>query len=183
MSEREATQPDNLKDIFLSYNKTDKKWVLDLAASIESETLDRTPASRKLRVFLDEWDMDVGDNIISKMNEGLKASHFFAVVMSQEFFGSGCPNFEWTHVVSQDPTNAKRRIIPIFLRDASLDGKRRIEFSAPFNVEHRTPKRRRSRKATRPSDVIEPRPSASFLDGFGRTLSCPPSPMTYLDVG
>jgi hypothetical protein len=123
-----------LKDIFLSYNKADKKWVHTLAAQIESETLDGTPGTRKLTVFLDEWDMDTGDNIINKMNEGLKVSRFFAVVMSPEFFGSGWTNFEWTHVVSQDPTNAKRRIIPIFLRDVSLDGKLRIEFPAPFNV-------------------------------------------------
>ena len=123
-----------MKDIFLSYNKADKKWVHDLAARIESETLDGTPASRRLSVFLDEWDMDIGDNLINKMNEGLKISQFFAVVMSPEFFGSGWTNFEWTHVVSQDPMNAQRRIIPIFLREVSLDGKRRIEFPAPFNV-------------------------------------------------
>lgn len=47
-----------MKDIILSCNKADKKWVYDLAARIESETLDGTPASRRLSVFLDEWDMD-----------------------------------------------------------------------------------------------------------------------------
>jgi len=127
-------QAPELKDIFLSYNKADKKWVHALAAQIESETLDGTPASRKLTVFLDEWDMDIGDNLINKMNEGLKVSRYFGVVMSPEFFGSGWTNFEWTHVVSQDPTNTKSRIIPIYLRDVSKDGKRRIEFPAPFNV-------------------------------------------------
>ena len=127
-------ETDDLKDIFLSYNRADKKWVHALAAQIESETIDGTPGSRKLRVFLDEWDMDVGDNIVNKMNSGLRASRFFAVVMSPEFFGSGWTNFEWTHVVSQDPTNTKRRIIPIFLRETTLDGKQRIEFPAPFNV-------------------------------------------------
>jgi len=130
----QAMETDDLKDIFLSYNKADKKWVHHLASQIECETLDGTPTSRKLRVFLDEWDMDVGDNLINKMNEGLKVSRFFAVVMSPEFFGSGWTNFEWTHVVSQDPTNTTRRIIPIFLREASLDRKRRLEFPAPFNV-------------------------------------------------
>jgi hypothetical protein len=125
---------DDLKDIFLSYNKADKKWVLDLAAHVESETLDGTSASRRLSVFLDEWDMDSGDNLINKMNEGLKVSRFFAVVMSPEFFGSGWTNFEWTHVVSQDPTNTKQRVIPIFLRETTLDGKQRIDRPAPFNV-------------------------------------------------
>ena len=127
-------ETNELKDIFLSYNKADKKWVHDLAAQIESETLDGTPASRKLCVFLDEWDMDAGENMVNKMNAGLKVSRFFAVVMSPEFFGSGWTNFEWTHVVAQDPTNTKRRIIPIFLRETTLDGKQRIEFPAPFNV-------------------------------------------------
>src|SRR4051812_43771024 len=96
---------ENQKDVFLCYNKADKKWVLDLAAQIESETLDGTPNSRKVRVFLDEWDMDIGDNLVVKMNEGLKMSSFFAVVMSPEFFGSGWTIFEWTHVVSKDPIN------------------------------------------------------------------------------
>jgi hypothetical protein len=40
-------ETNDLKDIFLSYNKADKKWVHDLAARVESETLDGTPASRK----------------------------------------------------------------------------------------------------------------------------------------
>ena len=31
------------KDLFVSYNKTDKKWVHNLAAQIESETIDGTP--------------------------------------------------------------------------------------------------------------------------------------------
>ena len=80
------------------------------------------------------WDMDAGDNLINKMKEGLKVSRFFAVVMSPEFFGSGWTNFEWTHVAAQNPTNTKSRIIPIFLRETTLDGKQRIEFPAPFNV-------------------------------------------------
>lgn len=127
-------QTDTSKDIFLSYNKADKKWVQELAARIEAETLDGTRQSRNLRVFFDEWDMDTGDNLVNKMNEGLKACRFFVVVMSPEFFGSGWTNFEWTHIVSQDPTNIKRRVIPIFLRDVSMDGKQRIEMPAPFNV-------------------------------------------------
>ncbi len=129
-----TTNPTETKDVFLSYNKADKQWVHDLAARIESETLDGTPNTRKLQVFLDEWDMDSGDNMVNKMNEGLKMSRYFAVVMSPEFFGSGWTNFEWTHVVSQDPKNTQRRIIPILLRDTTLDGKHRIEFPAPFNV-------------------------------------------------
>lgn len=127
-------EKDDIKDIFLSYNKADKKWVHALAAQIEAETLDGTPSSRNLSVFLDEWDMDIGDNLVNKMNEGLKTSRFFGVVMSPEFFGSGWTNFEWTHVVSQDPTNTKRRIIPMFLRDVSKDNRQRIELPAPFNV-------------------------------------------------
>lgn len=128
------SEPEHIKDVFLSYNRADKKWVHDLAGRIESETLDATPNTRKLKVFLDEWDLEVGDNIVSKMNEGLKTSRVFAVVMSPEFFGSGWTSFEWTHVVAQDPTNAQRRIIPLFLREAFLDGKHRIDFPAPFNV-------------------------------------------------
>jgi hypothetical protein len=48
----------DLKDIFIGYNKADKKWIYTLAAQMESETLDGTPGTRKLSVFLDKWNMD-----------------------------------------------------------------------------------------------------------------------------
>jgi hypothetical protein len=62
--------------------------------------------------------------------------------LSPEFFDSGWANFEWTDQVALDPTNATGRIIPLFFREVSIDGKRRIEFPAPFTTLNRIDFRR-----------------------------------------
>src|SRR3954454_11012062 len=104
-----------LIDLFLCHNGADKDWVRDLAEQIESETFDGQPDGRPLRVFFDEWDIDVGQNLILKINEGLKVSRYVAVAISPEFLDAPWPTLEWTHVVADDPTNRKGRLIPLFL--------------------------------------------------------------------
>jgi len=105
-----------------------------LGERIEAETLDEEGKARKLSVFLDEWDIDVGENFVNRMGSGLKAARFVAAIMSPEFFKSGWTNFEWTDVVAGDPTGAQRTLIPILLRDQSLDGVERISLPPPFKA-------------------------------------------------
>lgn len=119
-------------DIFLSYNRADKTWVEDLAAQIESETIDGLVRSRHLKVWFDEWEINSGDNIITHINLGLKNSQFVAVVLSPEYLARPFPELEWTHLVAADPTNKSRRLIPLLLRDKSVDGASRIDLPAPF---------------------------------------------------
>jgi hypothetical protein len=73
------------KDIYLCFNTADRDWARNLAAQLESETIDGLPTSRRLKVFFDEWDIDSGENLIKRMNEGLQSSRFVAVVLSPKF--------------------------------------------------------------------------------------------------
>ena len=91
---------DDGTDVFLCDNSADKEWVRRLAVRIEAETIDGLPTSRKLRVFLDEWDIDFGQNVVSRISECLATTRYFAMVMSPEFFLSGWTNLEWTSVVA-----------------------------------------------------------------------------------
>lgn len=120
------------KDVYLCYNSADADWVRNLAEQLESETIDGLPGSRRLRVFLDQWDIDSGESLIQRMNEGMKHSRFVVTVLSPEFMKAPWPTFEWTHIVSEDPMNVQKRLIPVRVRDVSLDGKERIDFCAPF---------------------------------------------------
>src|SRR5438128_6407759 len=129
MSGQPVTDP---KDIYLCYVSADRDWVRDLGEQLESETIDGLPTARRLRVFLDLWDIDSGENLVLKINEGMKNSRFVATVLSPEFMNAPWPTFEWTHIVTLDPVNAQKRLIPIYLRDVSLDGKERIALCAPF---------------------------------------------------
>jgi hypothetical protein len=119
-------------DVFLCHSGADKNWVRGLAEQIESETFDGTATGRKLKVFFDEWDIDVGQNFIVRLNEGLKKSRYVAVVLSPEMLEAPWPTFEWTHIVAGDPANAQGRIIPLFAREYSEKLKKRSEFPAPF---------------------------------------------------
>ena len=124
----------NQKDVYLCFNTADREWTRNLAAQLESETIDGLPKSRKLTVFFDEWDIDSGENLIKRMNEGLESSRFVAVVLSPEFMKAPWPSFEWTHIVSLDPINDQKRLIPLLRRDVSLDGKAKIALPAPFRA-------------------------------------------------
>ena len=132
MNQQAAPPVVDLKDVYLCYNSADRVWVENLAEQLESETIDGLPTSRRLRVFLDLWDIDTGESLIQKMNEGMKNSRYVAAVLSPEFMKAPWPTFEWSHIVSLDPMNAQRRLIPLLLRDVSLDGKERIDLCAPF---------------------------------------------------
>jgi len=128
-----SSQPEAaVTDVFFCHNGADKDWVRDLAEQIESETFDGTATGRKLRVFFDEWDIDIGQNFIVRLNEGLKKSRYVAVVLSPEMLQAPWPTFEWTHIVAGDPVNAQGRIIPLFARVYSEKLKKRAEFPAPF---------------------------------------------------
>jgi hypothetical protein len=135
-------------DIFLSHTSSDKQWVTDLATQLEAEPLEDTPQSRKIKVFLDIWDIQAGENIVIKLNEALAQSRFAALVMTPEFFRSNWTALEWTHCVAEDPRNTRGRIIPILYRDISTDGKEAISLPAPFralkSLDFRTPKAHRT---------------------------------------
>jgi hypothetical protein len=123
-------------DVFLCHNAVDKDWVRELGARLEAESIDGTPDGRRLRVFFDEWDIEKGENIVTRLGQGLASGAFVAVTMSPEFFASDWTRFEWTDVVARDPANKGGRLLPLRLRDLSLDGAQRLALPAPFNAIH-----------------------------------------------
>lgn len=120
------------KDVYICYNGADLEWVKRLAEQIESETIDGAADTRSLSVFFDKWDIEAGQSLIDRMNEGMKSARHVITVLSPEFLSADWPRFEWKHIVAQDPNNSRGRLIPILLRDLSVDGKERIDLCAPF---------------------------------------------------
>jgi len=133
----DGNQKEVVSDAFISYNKADEAWVQELASRIELETSDGSATGKKLSVFFAPWDIEYRENILNRLNDGLRQASYFLPVMSPEFFESGWANLEWTDQVALDPKNSSGRIIPIFLRDVSLDKRSRIAFPPPFGVLNR----------------------------------------------
>ena len=138
------TQQEVISDVFLCHNRADKDWVRALGEQIESETFDGTASGRPLRVFFDEWDINVGENVPEKLNRALKGCRYVAIVISPEMLAAPWPTFEWTHVVAEDPINSQGRIIPVYLRHYSENMDAYAELPAPFKalnwVDFRRPK-------------------------------------------
>lgn len=120
------------KDAYICYNSNDLDWVERLAEQLESETIDGTKTSRTLNVFFDRWDMEPGDSLIDKMNEGMSKARHVVCVLSPEFLAADWPRFEWKHIVASNPNNVGGRIIPILYRHKGLDGTARLNLPAPF---------------------------------------------------
>ena len=123
----------NSVDIFLCHNSADKDWVRALGERIEKVEWH----DRNLKVFFDEWDIEPGENVLLRIEEGLKASRFVGVVLSPEMTKADWPTMEWTTQVYQDPAGKRGRIIPILLRDTDRQAGERIEIPLPLTILNR----------------------------------------------
>jgi hypothetical protein len=128
------SQQKEIVDVFLCHNGADKDWVRQLGEQLESETFDGSATGRLLRVFYDEWDIDVGQNLLVRLNQGLSVCRYLAAIISPEMLTAPWPTLEWTHIVADDPINRKGRIIPIFYRDYSAATGAFAELPAPFKA-------------------------------------------------
>jgi hypothetical protein len=59
-----------MEDLFLCHTGADKDWVRELGVRLEQERIN----GRSIEVFFDEWDIDYGENVIAKIDQGLRHS-------------------------------------------------------------------------------------------------------------
>lgn len=67
----------------------------------------------RLRVWLDEWEIQPGDMIGLKIQQGLERSRTLLMVMSAAYFASEWSTLEHQTLLFRDPTNAQRRFITV----------------------------------------------------------------------
>lgn len=75
-----------------------------------------------LRVWFDEWEIQPGDNIPSKIEEGLERSRILLLCMSANAFGSDWTQLEGHVFRFRDPLNKERRFLPLRLDEAQPKG-------------------------------------------------------------
>lgn len=86
MSERILRVGDYKYDVFLSHASEDKDDVARPLALLLQE--------RGLRVWYDEFELRIGDNLVAKLNAGMNSSRFGILVLSKDFFGKDWTEFE-----------------------------------------------------------------------------------------
>src|SRR5688500_5998183 len=114
-------------DVFLSHNSKDKPRVRRLAEGLKKAGL---------RVWFDEWNIQSGDIIALKVDEGLEQSRVLLLCISANALASGWVSLERSTAIHRDPCNASRRFIPLLLTDCELpDTLRRYKY-ADFREEN-----------------------------------------------
>ena len=86
MAQRFIKKADFTYDVFLSHASEDKDDVARPLAELLQE--------RGLRVWYDEFELRIGDNLVAKLNAGISASRFGILVLSQSFFAKRWTNYE-----------------------------------------------------------------------------------------
>jgi TIR domain len=87
--------------VFLSHSSKDKPFVRDLAAALEAEG--------EMEVWLDEREIDYGENILLKIADGLDAD-FVLLILSPDSVNSKWVKEEWTDAYWEQPVNREPRM-------------------------------------------------------------------------
>jgi len=99
-------------DVFLSHSSLDKPAVRELADRLKNDGL---------RVWFDEWELEPGDPILHKIDQGLESSRVLVLVMSaQAMAAPDWATLESHTLIFRDSLNAERRFIPLRLDDAPI---------------------------------------------------------------
>ena len=156
-------------DVFISYSSEDKPTVRELAERLKADGL---------RVWIDEWQIQPGDIIGLKIEEGLEQSRTLVLVMSANAFASEWVTFERHTVMFRDPTNSLRRFIPLRLDESEI--KDTLKQFAYVDWRQKSDEQyKRLRAACAPPVVIEPpveqeneHQPGKVLKGHTRDVNC-----------
>ena len=97
--------------VFLSHSTKDKQFVQALAAELETE---------KIEPWLCEVDIELGDNFVAKIEEGLRDADLAVLFWSPEAARSAWTELEWTSVIAREISESRTRLGIVLLRDCSM---------------------------------------------------------------
>ena len=97
--------------IFLSHSTKDKKFMQSLADELKAE---------EIEPWLCEVDVEVGDNFVAKIDEGLREADLTVVFWSPETAASDWMRLEWTSVTAREISESRTRLGVVLLRECAL---------------------------------------------------------------
>jgi len=97
--------------VFISYSQRDKKYA-DLIANRLREA--------GHEVWYDTWTLKAGDNLLNKINEGIKEAQALIVIISKHSLRSKWVMHEFSALAFGDISGRKSRIIPVLIDNSSV---------------------------------------------------------------
>jgi len=115
--------------IFISYSSFDA--VIAKQISIDLELIG-------YKVWLDKWQLAVGDNIPLEISEGIGSSDFVAVLLSEKSVASDWVNREWAAKYWSEISENKTKVLSILLEKCNiptlLQGRIYADFTKSYSV-------------------------------------------------
>ena len=97
-----------MANVFISHRKADDQEAKRLANEIRNAGH---------QVWLDEWNIDLGDSIVEKMNAGLEGSTYVVVCYSASGITSVWMGREWFSALARQLNGAGVKLLPVRLTD------------------------------------------------------------------
>src|SRR6202162_2227165 len=97
--------------VFLSHSTKDKQFVQTLAAELEAE---------KIKPWLCEVDIELGENFVAEIEEGLRDADLTVLFWSPEAARSDWTRLEWTSVTAREISESRTRLGIVLLRDCEV---------------------------------------------------------------
>jgi TIR domain len=129
----EKTDPAHEKyhGIFLSHTGVDKPFVRRLRTDLLAHGVPR--------VWLDEAEIEIGDSLIAKIDEGMKLSRYIAVVLSTKSIDAPWVKKELDVAMNREITSGEVVVLPLLYERCELPeflkGKMYADFSKPDEYE------------------------------------------------
>jgi hypothetical protein len=95
------------QDVFISHASADKtQYVYPLTEAL---------SAHQLTFWLDDAEITWGDNVVAKVNQGLRSSRFALVCLSANFLQRRWPEAEMAAVLSIQNSDGVKRVLPLIL--------------------------------------------------------------------
>jgi tetratricopeptide (TPR) repeat protein len=102
-----------MTDFFISYTGVDRDWASWIAFILEKSGYS---------VLLQGWDFPPGSNFLVEMQKAVVDADRTIAVLSPDYPRSLYAMAEWNAVFATDPDGAKRKLVPVKVREVELQG-------------------------------------------------------------
>jgi hypothetical protein len=99
-----------MANVFISHRKVDDK---------QSEQLSVEICKAGHQVWLDEWEINLGDSIVERVNEGLEGASYVVLCFSEAGI-SQWVNREWMSSLARQLSGQNIKVIPVLLTGGKL---------------------------------------------------------------
>lgn len=117
--------------LFLSHTGVDKPFVRQLRNDLMARGVER--------IWLDEAEIDIGDSLIAKIEDGIKLSRYIAVVLSTKSIGAPWVKKELDVAMNREIASGEVVMLPLLYEECELPeflkGKLYADFSKPEEYE------------------------------------------------